>query len=117
MLISRTWSRSCQSPDPVLTCHLQSRVPAVHLASRIARDAPVHTVILLLLAVHRPEEEQRTGHQQDVICVQLHLLAVLVPLDRGRWFALGFAVQRHRIVLWHDGITRIFDDPWRPVLS
>jgi hypothetical protein len=48
-----------------LTCDVEHGVPASGATGHTGRHTPVHTRVLLLLAVHRPQEEQASVRQHD----------------------------------------------------
>ena len=56
--------KSCEF---LLTCNLQCGIPADGRAHDVAGHALVHAAVHLLLAEHRPEEEQAPVRQQDPV--------------------------------------------------
>lgn len=94
----------------------------MHRAGGVAGHAPIHAAVLLLLAVHGAQEEQRTGRQQHAMRLIVagtgaHRVAVLVPLDARFRFAVRLAVERHRLVLGHDDVAGVLGDAWRSILG
>ena len=72
----------------LLTWHLQGGVPAEGGPPDVAGQALVHSAVHLLLAVHRPEEEEAAVREDDPVTAgvswrSLHQLPVLVPVYDG----------------------------------
>lgn len=101
---------------------MQSRIPASGRPGQVLGDAPVHSGVLFLLAVHGPQKKQRSGRQQHAMRLVIrrrgfHELAVLVPLDIRVRFALRLAIEGDRLVLRHYDVGGVFRDTRRPVLT
>ena len=60
------------------------------------------------------EKELAAGQQHTmgrrVLVGRYHRLTVAVPGDLGRWVALGFTVERGRLVLGHVLVLGMLDD-------
>jgi len=98
------------------TCDSESGVSARDGSGLILRDAPIHPAVLLLLAVHDPQEEEGSRGQQDPVRLgvarrRLHKLAVLVPLDHRFGLTLRLAVQRHRLIFRDYYVRRVLGYP------
>lgn len=100
-----------------LTCNLQRCISALHGSSRVARHTPVHSAVLFLLAVHRPEEEQRPGGKQDVVRSKFDRFTILEPPDLRFRFAFRLAVEGDGIIFRHQHVAGMFRYPGRPELS
>lgn len=104
---SRNWSKF---GFKTLTSYLKRCVAAEHFASHVLGHTPVDAAVLLLLAMHRAQEEQRAGWQQNsmrfiVIIAGLDRFAVLVPLDDRVGLPFGLAIQCDRLVFRHNDVA------------
>ena len=76
--------------NSVLTWHLQGGIPAEGGPPDVAGQALVHTTVHLLLAVHRPEEEEAAVREDNPVTAgvsrgRLNQLSILVPVNDGLW--------------------------------
>jgi hypothetical protein len=82
-----------------LTCDVENGVPAPGVTGQTGRHAPVHTRVLLLLAVHRSQEEQAPVRQHDpaekrkISAMEFQLYRVHIatlppfgPIEGHEWF-------------------------------
>lgn len=105
-----------------LTGHLERGIAAGGQTGLVARDAPIHAAILLLLPVHHPQEEERPSRQQDAMRPGIrrwstHRLSVFEPFDCRLRLALRSAVQGHWFVFRYYHVGRVLRDPRSSVLT
>lgn len=120
VLDTKTLRRVCV----VLTGNFERGVSGARRSRLVAGHAPVDAAVLLPLAVHHPQEEERAAGQQHAVRLGVerrrpHQLALVAskPLDRRLGTTLGLAVQRHRLVFGHCDVRGVLGDSRRPQLT
>ena len=86
---------------------------AARSAGLVARHAPVHAGVVLLLVLLHGEEEERALRQRDPVGrAEVEHVTVLEPEDLRRRSALGLAIERDRVIPRHDGVRWVLGDAW-----
>lgn len=100
---------------------MQRSISADGRSGHVFSHTPVHPSVLLLLAVDRPQEEERAGGQKDLVrfVVQVgrfHGFAILEPFNLRLWPPFCLAIQRYWFVFRDRCVRGVFGNPRRPVL-
>lgn len=104
------------------TCNLQRCVPTLGVSCAVLGNTPVNAAVLLLLAVHRLQEEERSRGKKNSVRLgvhrgRLHRFAILEPLDSWFRFALCLAVERRRFPFRDCDVAGMFRYSWWPELT
>jgi len=119
--IKSMWNdRTPRKVNGQLTGNGEGGVAGASDTGQVAGHAPVHSGVILLAAVRRPQEEQGTARQQDPVhFIVAHAadagdqLPVVVPFDGRRRAPVGRALQRHRVVAGHRHVRWMLRYPRR----
>lgn len=107
----------------VLTGYFQRGISANGLSKVIAGNTSVNTLVGFAAAsVDDAQEKKGAAWQQHavgtgVVLISFNVLAVFIPLHRGRGPTLRLAVQGGRLTLRHDQIRGILHYPGGSILQ